>query len=142
MSSSSFEVSLQPDPVLQRRVAAGGLSALLIGTVLIGLLPIEAALRFGGVAAWLWYSLAEVRSWYSAVRLLVSLRFATDGQLHGLFQNGLWQPLQVLPGSRVTSRHAWLRLGNETCRLGGILLSAKNVRADDWRRLQAQLRFR
>ncbi|MEQ8205283.1 MAG: hypothetical protein RIA65_03835 [Woeseia sp.] len=141
MSSSSFEVSLQPDPALQRRVAAGGLAALVVGAVLIGLLPVEAGFRLGGVATWLWYSLAEIRSWHRSVGLLVRLRFAADGQLHGLFQNGLWQLLQVLPGSRITSRHAWLRLGNETCRVRGVLLSAKYVDAEDWRRLQAQLRF-
>lgn len=141
MSSNSFEVTLKPDPALQRRVAAGGLAALLLGTVLIGLLPLAPGFRLGGAVVWLVYSIAEVRTWHRSARLLLRLRFAADGQLHGLFQNGLWQLLQVLPGSRITSRHAWLRLGNETCRVPGILLSARHSRPDDWRRLQTQLRF-
>ena len=141
MSSNRFEVTLYPDRRVQLRFACIGLVALGLGLALICLLPIGGALHLTVSIAWLLASATELWRWYGSVRSLVSLRFASGGEIHGLFRNGICRVLRILPGSRIMGRQVWLRLGDESCEVRGVLLTSGTMDARSWRRLQVTLRL-
>lgn len=140
MSSSKFEVTLHPDAGLHRRIAGIGLAALALGGVLICLLPVSRGLRILSLISWLLISAIELRCWWTSIRSLAAMRFMAGGEIHCLFENGIWRQFEILPGSRVMSHQVWLRLGGTGGMVRGVLLTSATTGVDEWRRLQVMLR--
>jgi hypothetical protein len=70
-----------------------------------------------------------------AASRVLSLQFDSDGDIRGHGRHGSSETLQILAGSMLCARIAWLRLGfDDGSRYGELLLG--HHRNPDWRRLQ------
>jgi Membrane-bound toxin component of toxin-antitoxin system len=140
MSSSKFEVTLHPDAGTAAVVRGTALACCLLGTAIIAGLLRPWWLAVAVSAAWTVFSVIEYRRWQQGVRQLVQIRLAPRGEVQGLFRNGLWQELTLLPGSTITPQLVWLRLGGGPVSLPGLLFWRGRMPPERWRRLQAVLR--
>lgn len=135
MSSDRFKASIRPDRRVRRCLAGAAVASALLGSALLLQLPIAAPWRALLLAGWLAISVRELRTWCLCARRIVSLQISCDGQVTGHDGRGAAVPLDLLPGTVVGPRVAWLRLafadGNH---YGELLLGHPDDQ--DWRRLQ------
>ncbi len=136
MSSREYAADLPISDALRRIVIASGIAAGLAGFVCILALPLEPKFVAAFAVIWLAFSLREIttlRSAYSAYR---HLRIRAGGAVTLRGPTGEPVIADLLPGSLVLRRVAWLRLEVENgCRFGELVVgnSRKNK---DWRHLQ------
>lgn len=135
MSSGRFETRLKPDPVLRRLVAAGAAFSLLAGTAMLAHLPLAPGLRAVAVAAWLAAGVRELACWTRGAARVRALGIDADGFLYALGPGGRRRELELLPGSLVGERLAWLRVRFDDGSRYGELLSGRPEEAA-WRRLK------
>ena len=134
MSSSEFYCDLIPHKRLRQWPLLCGVVALLVGAMLILGMPMPWVLRCLACVGWLTYCVCEIRRFRRAAALLRRLRLRADGSVFGRMADGRWQRLQMLPGSVVFTRCAWLRLADG--RDYGELLCGDARDSLQWHRLQ------
>ena len=136
VSSGEFYCDLIPHRRLRRLPLLSGCAALLIGAVLIVRMPLPGLLRYPFCLAWLAFCVYEIQTYSRTAAALRVLRIRADGTVDGRLQDGRWQRLQMLPGSIVLSRIAWLRLRLPDGRNYGELLRHSAGDGRQWHRLQ------
>lgn len=136
MSSTTFLAELHPDPRLRRMVLGSGLLLGIAGVPVIAMLGIDTsgkallAVAWLAVFAWQWWGL---RCAYARNGIL---RVDAEGRARCRLGGGDWEPLEILPGSIVTRRWAWLRLGRADAPGYAELLRGEARQSEDWRRFQ------
>ncbi len=141
MSSARFEAELIPDERLRRALAGFAWAAMLTGGLLIALLPVVLPVRLVLAASWFTAGLLEVRAMALGMARVERIRITFDGRVSGLAE-GAVEPLQVLPGSVVLARLAWLRIRFADGLSYGELLAGDPRTSPAWRRLQLVWRQR
>lgn len=136
MSSSKFYCELVPDRRWRRLPQLCGLLAALAGLGIVTQLPLPSAARLLAAAAWLSLSLHEVLRHAATQALVRRIRLTADGRVSAKMPDGRWLALELLPGSLVTSRTAWLRLRLGDGRDYGEFLRGRARRDRQWHRLQ------
>lgn len=136
MSSNVYSAELVPDPALRVLVLLSGIGLGIVGLRLILGLALPASAIGLGVAVWLYFMLSEISVLARQFRISHGLRLYADCSLMRLDQEGRWRPVQLLPGSLVLAKLAWIRYETN----GGIrsaeLLWGNRRESHDWRRLQ------
>ena len=135
VSSTRFETELGPQRHLRNSLLLCSASATLAGVLLIATLPLLPQIEALFGLLWLWRGALEFRHQRCGMRRLERIRL-NPGSLQALAGSGEPQALELLPGSVVLSRIAWLRLRFEDGLEYGELLSGDARSEEDWRRLQ------
>lgn len=136
MSSNGFEVVLDPAGSLRKGVLAFSASATLVGVALIGNLPLRPVLKALFVLLWVCHGLLEMASQLRGTSRTTRLRISPRGTVEALSPGGETRSLELLAGSLVLHRVAWLRFRFEDGLRYGELLSAFGREDDSWRRLK------
>lgn len=142
MSSDRFSCELTPHELLRKCLIAGGLAAGLSGVVLILMMPLGGGWRLALCLLWIASSSLELRSQWRGMRRIDRIRIHPGGRVEGAGRDGEWQSLEVLRGSMVLERCAWLRLRFGDGLYYGEWLWRDGTRAGDWHRLQLVWRQR
>ncbi|HEX7718459.1 MAG TPA: hypothetical protein VF389_01535 [Woeseiaceae bacterium] len=142
MSSDRFFCELTTRNFLRKGLMAGGIAAGLAGTLLIFLMPLSGGWRLVLCLLWVASSSLELRAQWDGMTRIDRIRIHSGGRVEGAGQDGAWQSLEVLSGSMVLGRCAWLRLCFADGRHYGEWLWRDGTRAGDWRRLQLVWRQR
>lgn len=121
---------------------AGGIAAGLAGTLLILLMPLTGGWRLVMCLLWMASSSLELHAQWRGMRRIDRIRIHSGGRVEGLGPGGDWQSLEVLSGSMVLERCAWLRLRFADGLQYGEWLWCDATQAGDWRRLQLVWRQR
>ena len=135
MSSSGFEAVLEPVAALRRGLLAFSASATLVGVALIVNMPLRPSLKVLFALLWLWRGLLEMASLVRGMTRTRRLCISSTGAAEAVSPGGETRSLEVLAGSVVLSRVAWLRLRFDDGLPYGELLCTAYRRNDDWRRL-------
>jgi hypothetical protein len=114
---------------------------MLAGGLLITVMPLALTVRILFAALWLGSGLLELRSMALGMARLEAIRIAPDGRVCGLSEGGI-EPLELLPGSVVLARVAWLRIRFADGLRYGELLTGNPRRCRNWRCLQLVWRQR
>ena len=113
-----------------------GLALMLVGFALIAGLPLSGGWRGLAMLTWGGACWRDLLSLAGAYRQYRSVRIFSDGSTELRRAEATVASAQLLPGSVVLPRLAWLRLRLEDGSTSGELLRG-NIREDeDWRRLQ------
>ena len=136
MSSKRFEVVLDPAASLRSGVLAFSAGATLLGVALIGNLPLRPVLKALFVLLWVCHGLLEIVSQLRGMSRTGRLRISASGTLDSLSPGGKTRSLELLAGSLVLHRFAWLRFRFEDGLEYGELLSSYGRQDDSWRRLE------
>jgi hypothetical protein len=135
MSSKRFVADLKPDPHLRNIVMLAGCAAALIGLVLLIRLPIPVPIRLTLIAVWAVLSLRQLDRQARGGQRTKSIRLE-PGETSIIDRRGRQVPVQIMSGSVVLPRLAWLRLkfrdGLKFCEL----LRGDATQNEQWRRLQ------
>ncbi len=142
MSSDEFFCELTTHSFLRNCLMAGGIAAGLAGILLILLMPLSGGWRLALCLLWLASSSLELRAQWAGTRRIDRIRIHSGGRVEGIGQDGDWQSLEVLSGSMVLERCAWLRLRYGDGLHYGEWLWRNGTPAGDWRRLQLVWRQR
>ncbi len=107
-----------------------------LGVLLIAVLPVAALLRAGIAAGWLLYVGRDLAGFQRAWRRYRCV--AVDGELglRLLDAGGNWHSAEVLPGSVVLRRFAWLRIRDDAGVVFAEPLEGRCRESPQWRRLQ------
>lgn len=135
MSSRRFVAELKPDPDLRRVVILAACTSLLIGIALVIRLPIPAWARFGLAVLWISASLWDIGRISRGNQRVRFIRL-TVGQAAVVDRQGREEPVQIMSGSVVLPRLAWLRLKWRDGLIGGELIRGDPAGHQHWRRLQ------
>jgi hypothetical protein len=136
VSSPGFAADLVPTSLLRRLLLAASAGATLTGTVLILGLPLLPVFKGAFVGLWLCSGFCELRMQLRGTSRVCRIRIDPDGRLQGRSPAGGTEPLQLLSGSFVLARVAWLRLQFlDGVRYGELLTGNAQARRD-WHRLQ------
>ena len=115
---------------------ASGLLLFLAGASAIGMLDIAASGRAILATAWM---VVFARQWVS-IRCAYCrngiLSVKPGGEFRCRRRDGSWESVEILPGSIVTSRWAWLRLRAAHSPDYAELLRGESRQSEDWRRFQ------
>jgi hypothetical protein len=136
VSSSTFSAELRPDPLLRRIVLGSGLLLYFACLLVIATLRLEIPARAMLALCW---SAVILRQWLSYRRSYARngiLRIEPGGSIRCRQCDGSWQSLEILPGSVVTSRWAWLRLRAGRGPDYAELLRGESRQSEEWRRFQ------
>jgi hypothetical protein len=112
------------------------LVALGVGIFLILALPVSLGIRLGGCGAWLAISLRELLRLCRSFRQCRGIRIDGEGLVEVATASGHWRPAQLMPGSIVLRRLAWLRVRQDCGLEHAELLIGSARENEDWRRLQ------
>lgn len=134
-SSTGFVAELVPKCRVRKLLLLWSASATAAGLVMIAALPLLPQLEALFGLLWLWRGILRYRHQQLGMRRLERLRLR-PGSLEGLSPGGESQPLELLSGSVVLSRIAWLRLRFPHGPGFGELLTMDARAKDDWRRFQ------
>jgi hypothetical protein len=136
VSSKRFEALFAPAIRVRRGLVAFSASATFIGVVLIGQMPLRPALKMSFALLWVTRGLLEMVSQLRGIARTGRLRINAHGSLEAQSPEGKTRPVELLGGSLVLSRVAWLRFRFEDGLRYGELLSASGRQDDNWRRLR------
>jgi hypothetical protein len=136
VSSARFETELVPTALSRRFLVALSAGATLTGTILILGMPLLPGPTAAFAALWLSACLLEIRAQFCGMRRIYRIRIDSDGNLLGQSQDGRIEPLQLLSGSVVLTRVAWLRIRFTDGVQYGELLTGNPYTDRHWRRLQ------
>ncbi|HLU07825.1 MAG TPA: hypothetical protein VKZ91_14800 [Woeseiaceae bacterium] len=135
MSSNGFEAVLEPVAAHRRGLLVFSACATLIGIALIGDMPLRPSLKALFALLWMWRGLLELASLFRGMSRTRRLRIRSTGAAEALSNGGRVRPLELLAGSVILSRVAWLRLRFDDGLQYGELVFTSGRRNDDWRRL-------
>ena len=136
MSSSKYSAELATQQKLRVLVLLSGVGLGAMGLVLIFRLPLHFAVTAGMALAWSVLTLSELAAIYQGFRGRCGLRVCADGSLLQRDCEGCWRAAELLPGSVVLPRLAWIRLRVGRGARSAELLRARGQKRRDWRRLQ------
>lgn len=112
-----------------------GVAALLLGIVLLIRLPVSAWLRAALAALWLAACIWEIGRFSRSIQRIKSIRLGI-GEAEIINRRGRREPVQIMSGSVVLPRLAWLRLKCPDGLICGELLRGNPASNQHWRRLQ------
>lgn len=135
MSSTRFVAVLKPERRLRGLVILAGCAALLIGITLLIRLPIAPLARLGLVLLWLVSSVWEIGRLSRGAGRVREIRLST-GSATVVNRQGREDPVQIISGSVVLPRVAWLRLRLPDGLICGELLRGDPRTNQQWRHLQ------
>ncbi|MFQ6004622.1 MAG: hypothetical protein ACE5OQ_03885 [Woeseia sp.] len=135
MPSRRFEAVLSPDPALRRLVMLAACTGLLTGFVLIIRLPVSAWIRFGLTMVWLASQVREIGRLTRGAARVRTIRLGPDSATV-INRKGREEPVQIMSGSVVLPKLAWLRLRLSDGLCYGELLRGNSARDRHWRCLQ------
>lgn len=141
-SSREFATSLKPEATLRRNVLLCGCVTAVTGTLIILAMPLSLIPRLLLALAWLGESLRELIGLWCGAARLGELRLDADGNLSGVRRDGTVEPLELLYGSVVLGRVAWLRLRFRDGLKHGELLRRTECGDLEWQRLELIWRHR
>jgi hypothetical protein len=122
--------------LLRRLVLSVACAALLSGTILIVDLPVMGWLKAFLGSAWVVSCAAELQRMRRAISRIDRICMSSDGSVAGFDRNSQRYELNLLHGSVVLERAAWLRLGFADGLRYGELLTGNVRTSGEWRRLQ------
>ena len=136
MSSRAYAADLRTSSSLRQIVIASGVAATLLGTLCIAALPFEPTIVMVSALLWLLTSLREIVALRRAYAAFSHLRIEAGGAvtLCGTTDGPI--PADLLPGSVVLRRVAWLHLKAANGLRFGELIVGNCRKNKDWRRLQ------
>ena len=136
MSSAGFETEIVPSKLIRSGLLSAACGATAAGTMLILFLPIVPELKAPFSALWLISGVAEFNAFRRGMARLDRIRIRSDGSAAGLDRrHALLHPLELLPGSVVLDRVAWLRLRFADGLRYGELVTGRSCDDQQWRRL-------
>ena len=135
MSSRPFVADLKPDPDLRKIVMLAGCAAFLVGLLLLIRLPVSVPIRLALVVPWLIVSIRELGRQSRGVHRIRSIRLGV-GEALVIDRQGRQAPVQIMSGSVVLQKVAWLRLRFADGLICGELLRGDAAHNEHWRHLQ------
>ena len=136
MSSRKFSVDLLPDKRLRGWLLLGGAVSAGIGLVMILHLRLSIVMRVVLLAAWLGWSGRELLMQADGSQRVRRIRLNNLGEVWITDARGRSSQADLLPGSVVLRRIAWLRIRLDCGRKYGELLTENAVQSGQWHRLQ------
>ncbi len=136
MSSREFSADLVPEPRLRNLVMLSGAIAALAGFALIIHMPLNAVMRMVLAVSWIMYCGLELHTRSNAASRVARIGINTRGEIWITGRAGQAVPVELLAGTVVIERLAWLRIRFEDGRKYGELLSGNNLRDIQWHRFQ------
>lgn len=136
MSSTKFVCDLAVSRRLRRLLLAGAVLAWLGGSALVAVLPVPVGLRMAlGLlfGASCWFGLRDQRRGMARID---GIRIRPRGLLEGRTPDGERLPLELLSGSVVLDRGAWLRLRFPDGTVSGEWFAPACAEREHWRMLQ------
>ena len=113
----------------------GGCAALLVGLVLLMRLPVSVSLRLALSVLWLIGSIWELGRQARGFHRIKTIRLQA-GEATFIDRQGRQAPVQIMSGSIVLPRLAWLRLKLTDGLIYGELLRGDPTSCEQWRHLQ------
>lgn len=135
MSSAGYETRLAPDRRSRRALVAGCLAADACGLLLLVILRVPIALKLALVLLWIAVAAVDTRRRLLGMSRIDRIVMSADHGLRGGRAGQPDRPLELLPGSVVLERWAWLRLRFEDGLAHGELLRRASAGREAWRRL-------
>lgn len=142
MSSAVYEAALTPARSLRLTLLAAAVLASVTGTVLILALPVVPLLKGALCLLWLSAGAAEVATLRRGMSRIGRIGIRADGRIAGYGPGGGRHELELLPGSVVLERVAWLRLAFGDGLAYGELLAGDPSTSEAWRRFLVIWRHR
>ena len=142
MLSGSYSAKILPEVRSRRRVLGTGLAFGLCATVLIVQMPLQPQWRAGAGVAWGIMSMAELWLAISCLRKARSYRLYPDGTVSIRYTSLAAGTGQLMPGSVVLQRCAWLRFCTPSGASWGEPVTRAGQNPEQWRRLQVICRHR
>jgi hypothetical protein len=116
-------------------VMLSGCAALLVGLVLLMRLPLPVPIRLPLIALWLLSSVRQLGRQSRGVQRVKAIRLEVGG-VTVIDRHGRQSPAQIMSGSVVLPRLAWLRLKCPDGLIYGELLRGDTAHNIQWRHLQ------
>ncbi len=135
MSSRRFVADLKPDPYLRKIVMLAGCAALIIGLLLLMRLPAAVPIRLALVVPWLIGGVRQLSRQSRGVHRIRAIRLEV-GEAWIIDRQGRRAAVQIMSGSIVLPRLAWLRLRLADGLVCGELLRGDATVCEHWRHLQ------
>ncbi len=135
MPSKRFVAELKPDPLLRQVVMLAACAALLTGFALLIRLPLAPWIRLGLALLWLVSQFREISRLSRGAGRVKEIRIGKAAATV-VNRQGKEQPVQILSGSVVLPRLAWLRLRLPDGLIYGELLRGDPASNKQWRHLQ------
>ena len=136
MSSHEFSAELIPDQTLRNVVVLSGVIATLVGVVLILQMPVNPIFRLAMTMLWLAYNKYELCDVTRRSANVARIEINQHGKLWVTDPAGQRRPAELLRGSVVLARYAWIRIRFEDGRKYGELMSGNAVENKQWHRFQ------
>ena len=136
MSLAVFKTELDPSPALRKFVLLSAAVALLAGTAIIMHLPLSLTLRGVLCSVWILDCSNELKRLRRGSARIGRLQLDANGDIFATGPGGRSEYLELLSGSVVLSRVAWLRLRFPDGSVAGELLAGDPLRDPRWYRLQ------
>ena len=135
-SSGKCAIELVPVPRLRRVVIVSGWIFMQIGLFIIVQMPLAVPIKLILIAAWIADCLWGLKRQVAGNVKVKRIKIDTVGVVECLDQSGYSHKIQLLKGSVVLQRWAWLRLRFPDGQHYVELLSKIDCPATTWRRLQ------
>jgi hypothetical protein len=110
--------------------------AAIAGFALILHLPLNGGFRALFAVLWIAHSAREIQIWSLAAVRVARIRFNQMGDVWVTDRNGGVSPVELLSGTLVTRRLAWIRVRFADGRKYGELLCGNAVKDKQWHRFQ------
>jgi len=136
MSSHEFSAELIPDQTLRNVVVLSGAIATLVGVVLILQMPVNLIIRLALTMGWLAYNQYELCEVARRSASVARIEINQHGKLWVTDPAGQRRTAELLRGSVVLARYAWIRIRFEDGRKCAELLSGNAVENKQWHRFQ------
>ena len=135
MPSKRFDAELKPDPLLRQVVMLAACAALLTGFTLLIHLPLSPWARLGLAMLWLVSQLREISRLARGAGRVIEIRIG-EAAATVVNRQGREEPVQIISGSVVLPRLAWLRFRLPDGLICGELLRGDPASNEQWRYLQ------
>ena len=136
MSLAVFKTELVPSPALRKFVLLSAAVAMLTGTAIIMHLPLSLTLRGVLCSIWILDCSGELKRLRRGSARICRLQLDANGDIFATGPGGRSEYLELLSGSVVLSRLAWLRLRFPDGSVAAELLAGDPRRDPRWHRLQ------
>lgn len=136
MSSNAYSARLTPDRRLRRLVLASGALLGAGGCAAAAVLPVPVSARAGLALVWLLLAGLELVSTARGFGRCTGIRIAADGTVEVRDARDRRIAAELIPGSVVTARFAWLRLAGADGSRFAEPMTGECRKSEEWRRLQ------
>ena len=142
VSSVRYASDLHVDRRRRRLLLHGGALAWLAGSLLLFALPARMPLEAILVCLWTASSWLDIRALRRGMARIDRIRITSAGEIFGIAPDGSREALEILPGSMLLRRAAWLRLGFKDGGSTREWLAPGTAGREAWRLLQIGWRQR